>query len=144
MNAGVGRQIVKRFAKSCRHGKLYPVRKQASDMLFNEAELLDRTDNDRDFARELIGLFMKTTGEALAELEQCIQDHEDAAVIRKLAHSLKGAAATASAVAVASCAANLEQLSGGTEASAALEALRAAFHNTVALWEQAGWTSQEA
>jgi HPt (histidine-containing phosphotransfer) domain-containing protein len=104
-------------------------------MLFNEPELLDRTDNDRDFARELIGLFMRTAGEALAELEQS----KNASDIRKLAHSLKGSAATASAIEVASCAANLEQLSGSAGARAALEALQAAFQNTVSLWERTGW-----
>jgi HPt (histidine-containing phosphotransfer) domain-containing protein len=108
-------------------------------MLFNEPELLDRTDNDRDFARELIGLFMSTAGETLAQLEQSIKDQEDASVIRKLAHSLKGSAATASAIEVASCAANLEELSGGAEARAALEALQAAFQNTVSLWGRTGW-----
>jgi HPt (histidine-containing phosphotransfer) domain-containing protein len=113
-------------------------------MLFNEPELLDRTDNDRDFARELIELFMKTAGETLGQLQQSIEARQDAIVIRKLAHSLKGAAASASAVAVASCAANLEQFSGGAEASAALEALHAAFQNTVALWQQTGWAPREA
>jgi HPt (histidine-containing phosphotransfer) domain-containing protein len=110
-------------------------------MLFNESELLDRTDNDREFARELIGLFMRAAGETLAELEQCIKDQQDAMVIRKLAHSLKGAAASASAIEVASCAANLEQLSG--EASAALQALQAAFRNTVSLWERTGWAPKD-
>jgi HPt (histidine-containing phosphotransfer) domain-containing protein len=112
-------------------------------MLFNESELLDRTDNDREFARELIDLFMRAAGETLAELEQCIKDQQDAMVIRKLAHSIKGAAASASAIEVASCAANLEQISGGSEASAALEALHAAFRNTVSLWERTGWAPKD-
>ena len=114
--------------------------KSMSDgMLFNEPELLTRTDNDRDFARELIGLFVRTAGETLAQMHQCLQEQPDAVVIRKLAHSLKGSAASAAANEVAARAADLERAAAGAETNAALASLQRAFGNTVALWEKSGW-----
>ena len=110
-------------------------------MLFNETELLARTENDRDFARELIGLFMRTAGETLAQMHQCLQEQPDAVVIRKLAHGLKGSAASAAANEVAARAADLERAAGDAETNAALGSLQAAFSNTVTLWENTGWSS---
>jgi HPt (histidine-containing phosphotransfer) domain-containing protein len=110
-------------------------------LLFNESELLARTDNDRDFARELVGLFMRTAGETLAQMHQCLQEQPDAVMIRKLAHSLKGSAASAAANEVAASAAALERAAGNAETNAALSGLQTAFQNTVALWEKTGWAA---
>jgi two-component system, sensor histidine kinase and response regulator len=123
-------------------GQVLVGHKSKSDgMLFNEPELLARTDNDRDFARELVGLFMRTAGETLAQMHQCVQEQPDAVMMRKLAHSLKGSAASAAANEVAIRAADLERAAGNGETKAALNCLQTAFHNTVALWEKTGWAS---
>ena len=123
-------------------GHVLVAHKSMSDgMLFNEPELLARTDNDRDFARELIGLFMRTAGETLAQMHQCLQEQPDAVVIRKLAHGLKGSAASAAANEVAARAADLERAAGDAQTHAALGSLQAAFSNTVTLWENTGWAS---
>ena len=110
------------------------------ELLFDQAALLARTGEDRDFARELITLFVKTGGETLWELTQ---RGTDADTVRKLAHSLKGAAAAAAARDVAACAAALELVAGKIEAGAALLALEASYKRTVAHWRRIGWFVQE-
>jgi PAS domain S-box-containing protein len=111
--------------------------------IFDEAALLARTDNDRDFARELINLFIRSAGETLAQLTLYLRSNEDAETVRKLAHGLKGSAATASAAAVAACAANLERVAGSPQAPAALNSLDAMFALTMAEWARLGWSTLE-
>ncbi len=107
--------------------------------LFDGSALLTRTDNDADFARELINLFVPSARETLARLTASLQRGDDPETIRKLAHSLKGSAATASAPALADCAANLERVAGSPPASAALSSLEASFALTTAEWKRLGW-----
>jgi PAS domain S-box-containing protein len=110
--------------------------------LFDESALLARTDGDRDFARELINLFFRSARETLAHLSATLQDGGDPEVIRKMAHSLKGSAATASAGALAACCENLERWVGSAQAPAALNSLDAIFALTAAEWERLGWITQ--
>jgi CheY-like chemotaxis protein len=110
--------------------------------LFDESALLARTDGDRDFARDLIGLFVRSARETLAHLNTTLQGGGDPEVIRKLAHSLKGSAATASAGAMTAACANLERLVGSAQAPAALNSLAAVFTLTAAGWERHGWIAQ--
>jgi response regulator RpfG family c-di-GMP phosphodiesterase len=110
------------------------------ERLFDAAALLARTDDDRDFARELIALFVKTGAETLWELAH---RGSDADGVRKLAHNLKGAAGAAAAREVAACAASLELAAGKLEAVAALSALEASYKRTVAHWRRIGWFVQE-
>ncbi len=108
-------------------------------VLFDEAALLARTDNDREFARELITLFAGSASETLARLAACVPGAEDPEAMRKLAHSLKGSAATAAATALAAGAANLERVAGSPQAGAALESLASTLHLTIGEWARLGW-----
>jgi CheY-like chemotaxis protein/HPt (histidine-containing phosphotransfer) domain-containing protein len=110
-----------------------------SAALFDESALLARTDSDREFARELINLFARSARETLAQISATLQNGGDPEIIRKLAHSLKGSAATASAGAMAAACANLERLVSSAQAPAALHSLDAIFTLTAAEWERLGW-----
>ena len=112
--------------------------------LFDESSLLSRTDGDRDFARDLINLFVRSARETLAHLSTALRDGGDPDVIRKLAHSVKGSAATASAGAMSAACANLERLVGASQAPAALNSLAAVFALTAAEWERLGWITQQS
>jgi PAS domain S-box-containing protein len=110
------------------------------DALFDESALLTRTADDRDFARELIALFLQTGGAALWEIMHCSVDSD---TVRKLAHNLKGSAAAAAASEVAARAEHLARVAGTAEAVAALLALEASFKQTVSHWKRCGWILQE-
>ncbi len=118
-------------------------RSAGGPMLFDETALLSRTDHDGEFARELIRLFVRSAGETLSQLAVVLRDGSDPAAVRKLAHSLKGSAATAEARAVAACAANLERVAGSAEAAAAFSSLESAFSLTLAEWERLGWPTTD-
>jgi two-component system sensor histidine kinase/response regulator len=107
--------------------------------LFDESALLARTDSDRDFARELLNLFARSARETLEHIRATLHNGADPEAIRKMAHSLKGSAATAAAGAMAAAAANLERLVGSAQAPAALHALDAVFTLTAAEWARLGW-----
>jgi len=72
--------------------------------LFDEAGLLRRAGYDLDFARELINTFLRSTGETLLQLTELVKGGGNPGLVRELAHSLRRSAATASAIALASCA----------------------------------------
>jgi HPt (histidine-containing phosphotransfer) domain-containing protein len=110
-------------------------------VLFDESALLARTDNDGDFARELINLFISSASEILGKLSLSVRNGEDPETIRKWAHSLKGSAATASATALAACAADLERVAGSPQAVSALTAVDSMFSRTAAEWQRLGWTA---
>jgi PAS domain S-box-containing protein len=111
-------------------------------VLFDEAALLARTDNDAEFARELIALFIESASETLARLVAS-GPGEDPETIRKLAHSLKGSAATAAAKALTASAANLERVAGSAQAAAALESLAATLDATIDEWNRLGWITRQ-
>ena len=110
-------------------------------LLFDQAQLLQRTDNDGDFSRELIETFIQTANDTLAQLRSAV-GAEQSDVVRKLAHGLKGSAATASAVALAERASNLERLANSVQAGAALNLLVNTFELTTAEWARLGWAVQ--
>jgi PAS domain S-box-containing protein len=113
-----------------------------SPALFDEPALLARTDHDHAFARDLVRLFVRSGSETLAQLTDSLQNGADADTVRKLAHSLKGSAATAAAGALAAGAADLERVAGSAQANAALISLHATFALTVAEWARLNWTTQ--
>jgi PAS domain S-box-containing protein len=113
--------------------------KSAGPALFDQAALLARTENDSEFARELIGMFVRSADETLAQLAATMKNGADPAVIRKLAHSLKGAAVTASAIALADCAADLERVADTPQAQAGLNSLDILFASTITEWARLGW-----
>jgi DNA-binding response OmpR family regulator len=110
--------------------------------LFDEAALLARTDNDRAFARELIELFVRSAGATLTQLDDAVGDRAEPETTRKLAHSLKGSAATAAAAALAAGAADLERVAGSPREAAALSSLHATFALTMAEWARLNWIAR--
>ena len=116
----------------------------SAEVLFDQAALLARTDGDRAFARELIRLFVRSASETLAELAVAMRNGAEPETVRKLAHSLKGAAATASAGALSTGAANLERVAGSPQARAALSSLNAVFMLTMAEWARLDWASPKS
>jgi PAS domain S-box-containing protein len=112
----------------------------SAEVLFDQPALLARVDNDGAFARELIRTFVRSASETLAQLSDAVQNDEDPDTVRKLAHSLKGSAATAAAGALAACAANLERVAGSSrQARAALSSLNGVFMLTVTEWARLDW-----
>ena len=106
--------------------------------LFNEAVLLARTGNDLNLAREIIALFIQSADETLRQLKTAIAAG-DLARMRRLAHSVKGSAASATAESVSRCAATLERVPAGAQIALAHGALEAAFAGTIAEWRTRGW-----
>ena len=64
--------------------------------LFDEGEMLERMDNDRDFVRMILNESLTELPKLLEELRKLCQGN-DAAPIRRLAHTMKGMAANISA-----------------------------------------------
>jgi two-component system, sensor histidine kinase and response regulator len=112
--------------------------------LFDEQAVLERTGNDTEFARELIALFVTSASETLARMGNALQSNADPGEIRRLAHSLKGSAATVAAAAVASRAADIERTTGDADLRAAVRLLMDAFDATVSEWQCAGWARAAA
>ena len=113
----------------------------ATEALFDEQEMLRRTDNDKAFARELVAVFGESAAATLAHLAAALSDAPDATLIRRLAHGLKGSAGTVAATAVAAAAAHLEGRAADPDAGAALQSLVAVFKLTLAEWERLGWAT---
>jgi PAS domain S-box-containing protein len=129
--------------------KVLPARRsgrQPSDgfMLFDRQALLARTCGDEGFARELVALFARSARETLAQIAVALDKGADGETIRRLAHHLKGSAASASAKRVAACAAELERLAGSPGAAEALRYLSAALTRTTAGWHAMGWIERMA
>jgi HPt (histidine-containing phosphotransfer) domain-containing protein len=112
--------------------------------LFDEPAILLRTGYDKDFARELIAVFVSTATETLAGITAALQNGPDANVLRRLAHGLKGSAATVAAVRIAASAADLERATGTVDTRAAVRSLAKVFAATVAQWERTGWTGESS
>jgi PAS domain S-box-containing protein len=116
-----------------------PLRAPEGVILFEEAPFLARTGGDAMFARELVQLFVESAEDTLARLTEAIRRAGNAEAVRRLAHSLKGAAVTTSARAIASAAAELEGAAGKEAAEESLRALREVMARTVAQWERTAW-----
>jgi len=120
-----------------------PLRPPQAVILFEEASLLARTGGDAKFARELVQLFVESAADTLARLNEAIRRAGNGEAVRRLAHSLKGAAATTSARAIASAAAELEASAGMAAAEQSLLALREVVARTVVAWQSTGWCAPE-
>ena len=111
--------------------------------LFDEAQLLERTGNDPEFLREIVALFEQSGSEILAQMDAAL-DAADHASLVKLAHLLKGSAATTSAERLARAASELEACTGQIVERAAHAAVVAAYADTLALWRGRGWLAPPA
>ena len=111
--------------------------------LFDEGEMLRRTDDDREFAGELIAVFVRSAAETLDLIAAALGEHGAGApadeAVRRLAHSLKGSAGTVAALAISAGAAHLERAANPAESREALHSLRVAFESTAAEWQERGW-----
>jgi two-component system, sensor histidine kinase and response regulator len=116
-------------------------RQQANVELFDEAALLTRTGDDREFARELIELFVQSAEETIAKISKCLGEEINSDSLRSLAHNLKGSAASASARALAACAAAVEKSTGQADARQAAQQLEGILRLTVDEWRRLGWVS---
>jgi PAS domain S-box-containing protein len=110
-------------------------------VLFDAATLLQHTDNEVEFARELIDLFLTSSRDTLGHIKAALTSGAPAEAVRKHAHGLKGSAATVAALALAECAAKLERAAGTQDAPAAFNILDATFAATAAEWHRSGWTA---
>ena len=82
----VGRQIKKLKEKST-----------SADIVFDEADLLERLDGDEELCRELIGMFIKQAPVYIKDLKHFFEDNNISAFTRQ-AHSIKGASANVGAL----------------------------------------------
>jgi PAS domain S-box-containing protein len=98
-----------------------------TEPVFDEAAALARVDGDRDLLKTLVELFFETCPEQLTQLRAAVAAG-DAATVRRLAHTIKGAVGTFGAGPAVEAAARLETmaregtLGGAEEARAALDA----------------------
>jgi two-component system, sensor histidine kinase and response regulator len=110
------------------------------EILFDEAAMLRNADGDREFARDLIGVFVTSATESMEHLVAAVRGSQEAAVWRRLAHSIKGSAASVAAVAIARAASELEGLAVESDCKVATDTLSSAFDATLHEWERSGWT----
>ena len=61
--------------------------------VFNEAQLIDSAADDAELAQQVVALFLSDTPKLLGSLEEAL-NNGDAKTAERLAHSLKGSAAT--------------------------------------------------
>jgi two-component system sensor histidine kinase/response regulator len=110
------------------------------EILFDEAAMLRNADDDREFARDLIGVFVSSATESMEHLVAAVRGSQEATVWRRLAHSIKGSAASVAAVAIARAAGELEGLAVESDCQVATDALSLVFDATLREWERSGWT----
>ena len=110
------------------------------EILFDEVSMLRNADDDQEFARDLIGVFVTTASDSMEQLVAAVRDGQDATVWRRLAHSIKGSAASVAAVAIARAASELEGLAVAADCQVATDALSSAFDATLREWQRSGWT----
>jgi signal transduction histidine kinase/DNA-binding response OmpR family regulator len=112
---------------------------RSESAVFNEPELLLRTGGDRLFAQDLVATFEQSAADLLRKMTDA-SIAADAGALRKLAHTLKGSAASVSALAVARAAASLETVSA-TEVvrTDSIREVAAAVALTVEIWNRRGW-----
>jgi HPt (histidine-containing phosphotransfer) domain-containing protein len=109
--------------------------------IFNEAALVEQTGGDVEFMREIIELFVRSTSTLLAQIAAALGG-TDTAAVRVLAHTIKGSAATVSAVAIAECARALERMPVETLTRNSDAPLAASFAETVEVWRHRGWLAR--
>lgn len=95
-------------------------------VVFDQEDALARVDGDRELLAEILQLFLDEAPALLAQIRQAVAG-QDAALLERAAHTLKGAAASISAPTVVSTALRLEAMGrernfgGSKETTAALE-----------------------
>jgi two-component system sensor histidine kinase/response regulator len=110
-----------------------------SEILFDEAAMLHNADGDREFARDLIGVFVTSATQSMEHLVAAVRGSQKATVWRRLAHSVRGSAASVAALAIARAAGELEGLTVESDCKVATDALSSAFEATLREWERSGW-----
>jgi CheY-like chemotaxis protein/HPt (histidine-containing phosphotransfer) domain-containing protein len=86
-----------------------PALARPSHVIFDEMAALARVEGDREILRDIAALFIADWPQSRAALRQAVLS-EDAAALTRIAHTLKGAAATLGAVAVSAAAQRLEEV----------------------------------
>jgi CheY-like chemotaxis protein/HPt (histidine-containing phosphotransfer) domain-containing protein len=112
-----------------------------NEWVFNEADLLKRLMGDTSFARTLIAGFLSDAPRQLESLKNWIEQG-DAARARVQAHTLKGAAASASANALSSASFKIQQAAASedlSQAAALLPRLEAEYHRFEEAVRRSGW-----
>jgi two-component system sensor histidine kinase/response regulator len=110
--------------------------------VFDESALLQRTGGDARFAQELVRLFEQSAADLLEAITVAAAAG-DATSLRKLAHTLKGSAASVSALAVNRAAARLEHAVAATPIRPDLAAdVVASFRLTLDVWQRGGWLGE--
>ena len=104
-----------------------PLAGQTVDRPLDVEDFLDRADGDHELLAELAEVFSASSTELVSEIRRAMSDG-DAEALRRAAHTLKGAASSLSAAAVAEAALRLENIGRQghlAEASGALATLEA-------------------
>jgi HPt (histidine-containing phosphotransfer) domain-containing protein len=92
-------------------------------LLFDAAQLSDRVMGNEELARRIVRRFLEDLPSQIARLEQAVRDG-DAAGVRLIAHSMKGAAAGVSAEEIRAASWKLERQAREGDLSAAADGLR--------------------
>jgi HPt (histidine-containing phosphotransfer) domain-containing protein len=79
--------------------------------IFNEADLLERLMGDKDLAHAIAAGFLDDIAKQLVSLRSCVETVDHSAV-RRLAHTIKGAAANVGAPQLKSAAQRMEKAAG--------------------------------
>ncbi|MGB2652175.1 MAG: Hpt domain-containing protein, partial [Candidatus Acidiferrum sp.] len=92
----------------------------AAKPIWNQAELLDRVDNDRELLRELLGIFKEDFPRTIRSLEEAVAagDLKNSA---SLSHSLKGMLSNLGGTRAAEAAAKLEKLASSAGQNGSLK-----------------------
>jgi len=96
--------IIDAIERQC--GKLKEIQAPA-EIVFDEAALLRRLDNDYELCRELIGMYLKEVPVYINDLKQYFESNKVSSLIRQ-AHSIKGASANIEALRIKNWAQKIE------------------------------------
>jgi len=86
----------------------------SEERVLNRAELLDRLMNDEKLVEEIIDAFLEDTPQRIAILKEAL-GRKDASLVRREAHTLKGAAGNVSAIALRELALEAERAGAAAE-----------------------------
>ena len=95
-----------------------------SQLVWNQAELLERVDNDQELLRDLLAIFKDDFPRTMQSLEAAVSSG-DLSATKRLSHTLKGMLASLGGTRAAATAAKLEQTANAGDRSS----LNAQFDN---------------
>ena len=95
---------------------------QSFDPVFDVAAVLDSLDGDSELLREVAGIFLAQSTKHMEKIRSAISD-QDAKILERAAHALKGSAANLLAQGVVNAASKLEEIGRSGSVSGANEAL---------------------